>query len=199
MIGRGLGWWKKQTRRVNHTSLRERRSHVSSPKVVGAMSRLVGRWTLIPRLCPRGGREEYESTYDTILRSSLLTIGFESLINRRTRWRKVLSRAAMSQMLLVAASAAPDNFKPRSRDNPARSLPLVESIMSNVRRFTPKECHARARAHRSTKPPYLILLRNWNHATRGRTFSNCVALSRCLRRAGGAIKSNVSKAEIRMK
>lgn len=52
MIGRGLGWWKKQTRRVNHTSLRERRSHVSSPKVE-AMSRLVGRWTLIPA-DPRG-------------------------------------------------------------------------------------------------------------------------------------------------
>lgn len=63
MIGRGLGWWKKQTRRVNHTSLRERGSHVSSRKVVGATSRLVADVGRRPCVYPRRP-EEYGSTDD---------------------------------------------------------------------------------------------------------------------------------------
>lgn len=162
---------------MNHTSLRERRSHVSSPKVVGAMSRLV-----VGRSSSVYAREE--PIYGAILRTSLLMIDFESLINRGTRQRKVLSRAAMSQMLLVAAAATPDNFKSRDRQiiQLAPFLSWSQSCRTCVVSRFKNATHARA--HRSTKPPYLILLRNWNHATRGRTFSNCAALSRCLRRAG---------------
>lgn len=93
--------------------------------------------------------------------------------------------------------AAPDSSNSRSRDNPARSFPLVKSIVSNAASFHASRMpRARAPLYKTTD---LILLRDWNHATRGRTFNIASRERPFHRRAGAAIESNASKAEIRIK